>query len=150
MVTENEVKKIFAAKKRQVLPTRQHEKIELLIRLDLLLKMKNKSFHEKNCWKKSTIQRRSLSASDKSGEKTMKLLAKMLSSSNKKRPWRHFQNSSREATEIQFLTNLAFKINWIPSWIANLMFHSTKLKYLAIQISGCFTEKSISLPITSS
>lgn len=102
---------------------------------DLLLRNEKQelSWNEK---KKSTIQRRSLSTSDKR-TKTMKLLGAKSHTKKELKVWKHFRNSSREATEIQLLTNLAFKIAEFLPELPILCFTARSLKNLAIQICCC-------------
>jgi hypothetical protein len=81
----------------------------------------------------------------------MKLLGAKAHTKKELKARKHFRNSSREATEIQLLTNLAFKIAEFLHRIADLVFHSTKLLLLLNERKNTtirLSEKSISLPIT--
>lgn len=114
--------------------------IELLIYRIYCCETKNKSFRE---------MKRKKSQQSKEGVyqhqiRELKQWNCSAQTAHKKesKAWKHFRNSSREATEIQLLTNLAFKIAEFLPELPILCFTARSSKYLAIQICCCWWRKN--------
>lgn len=76
----------------------------------------------------------------------MKLLAKI----SEEKATEALSEFLANRTEIQLLTNLAFKITEFRAELPISCFTARSSGYLAIRICHSLTEKSISLPITAS